>query len=322
MGRIVFVEVLDRRGRVLERTKLDAFPATIGRAYSNDVILGDRYASPTHLVVREVDDGRLLLEDTGSVNGVFGQDGERVESMTLESEARLRLGETVIRLVTPDHLVAPADVLPRAGRGFLSLLKNPLVAVAIPWAALGVFTADIYLDTYYDVSGSTVLGPALLGMVGLSLWAGVWAFANRVLAHRFDFSRHLAVACLVSMGSVLLWPLSDYADFFFSSATLAAGIAYVTQASLIGLLLYSHLSIIPTSTRSRRRGWALGVTVVAVGITAFFGFAEQEDFSSNVDIRVPLKSLGADWAPAVTTEDFLARSRRTKVWVDAATVEQ
>ncbi len=322
MERIVFVEVLDRRGRVLERTKLDVFPATIGRAYSNDVIIADRYASPTHLAVRESDDGRLLVEDVGSVNGVhrLGHD-ELVKSIPLESGIRLRLGETVIRLVTADHLVAPANVMPRAGSGLLDILKKPRVALAIPWVALGVFVADIYLNAYYDVSGSTVFGPALLGMVVLSLWAGIWAFANRVMTHRFDFPRHLAMACVVSIASVCLWPLSEYAEFFFSSERLAAGIVYVTQASLVTVLLYGHLSIIPASSRPRRRGWALGVTAVVVGIVVLFGFAEREDFSSNVDIRVPLKSLGAEWAPAVTTEDFLARSRRTKAWVDAAAAE-
>lgn len=319
MERIIFVEVLDRRGRVVERTKLDVFPATIGRAYSSDVIVADRYASPTHLAVRESDDGGLLIEDVGSVNGVYRLGhAEPVRAVALESGLRLRLGETVIRFVTADHLVAPADVMPRDRSGLLEILKNPRVALALPWLTLAVLIADIYLGTYYDFRGSTVVGPALLGMVALSIWAGIWAFANRVLTHRFDFPRHLAVACLVSVASVCLWPLSEYAEFFFSSARLATGIAYVTQASLVAWLLYGHLSIIPASSRPRRRAWCLGVTLIAVGIAGLFTFAERKDFSSNVDIRVPLKSFGAEWAPAVTTEDFLIRSRRTKAWVDEA----
>jgi pSer/pThr/pTyr-binding forkhead associated (FHA) protein len=320
--RVVFVEVLDRRGRVVERTKIDAFPATIGRAYSNDVIIADRYASPTHVAIRASDDGVLLIEDVGSVNGVHRLgDDEPVAAAPLESGLRLRLGETVIRFVTADHLVAPADILLRDRWGLLEVLKNSRIALAVPWVTLGVIVTDIYLETYYDFSGSTVVAPALLGMVALSVWAGIWAFVNRVMTHRFDYPRHLALVCLVTIASVCLWPLSEYIEFFFLSDSLAMGAAYVTQASLVAFLLYGHLSIIPTSSRPRRRGWALGVTFVMVGIVGLLTFAQRRDFSSTVDVHVPLKSLGAEWAPAVTMEDFLTRSRRTKAWVDEAARE-
>ena len=39
MERVVYVEIFDKRGGVKERIRLDAFPATIGRAYTNSVLL-------------------------------------------------------------------------------------------------------------------------------------------------------------------------------------------------------------------------------------------------------------------------------------------
>lgn len=88
--------------------------------------------------------------------------------------------------------------------------------------------------------------------------AGIWAFANRLLTHRFDFLRHLAVSGLAFVGSIVLWTLSEYAEFFFSSASLSMAIVVLTQASLVALLLYGHLSIIPATSSHRRRGWAAG----------------------------------------------------------------
>ena len=322
MERVVFVEVLDRRGRVRERTRVESFPATIGRAYSNDVIVADRYVSPTHVAIRETEEGELLIEDAGSVNGIHRPGrADPVEVVPLESGLRLRLGETVVRFVTADHLVAPAEVLPRGDSGLLEMLKSPRLALSLLFLTLVVFATDIYLETYYDFSGSAVLGPAVLGIVALSFWAGIWAFANRLLTHRFDFLRHLAVSCLASVGSICLWTLSEYAEFFFSSASLSMAMVLVTQASVVALLLYGHLSIIPASSTHRRRGWALGVTVVVVGLSGLLTYAGREDFSSNVDITVPLKSLGTSWVPAVSTEEFLRRSRRTRAWVDEAISE-
>ena len=319
MARVVFVEVLDRRSRVRERTRVESFPATIGRAYSNDVIIADRYVSPTHVAIRETEQGELLIEDAGSVNGVHRPGHvEPVEVVPLESGLRLRLGETVVRFVAADHLVAPAEVLPRGDSGLLETLKSPRLALSLLFFTLVVFAVENYLETYYDFSGSAVLGPAVLGIVALLFWAGIWAFANRLLTHRFDFLRHLAVSCLASVGSIVLWTLSEYAEFFFSSASLSMAIVVLTQASLVALLLYGHLSIIPASSSHRRRGWALGVTVVVVGLTGLLTYADQDDYSSDVEITVPLKSLGTDWVPAVSTEEFLDRSRRTKTWIDEA----
>jgi hypothetical protein len=317
--RVVFVEVLDRRGKVRDRTRVDSFPATIGRAYSNDVIVVDRYVSPTHVAIRETEDGGLVIEDAGSVNGVHlpGR-SEPVDVIPLESGLRLRLGETVVRFVTAAHLVAPAERLPRGDSGLLEALKSPGLALSLLAFTLLVFTADTYLATYYDFSGAAVLGPAVIGIVVLSFWAGIWAFANRLLTHRFDFLRHLAVACLASVGSMFLWALSEYAEFFFSSASLSMALGALTQTSLAALLLYGHLSIIPASSPHRRRRWAFGVTAVAMGLTGLLTLAGKKDYSSDVVITVPLKSLGTTWVPTISTEEFLNRSQRTRTWVDEA----
>jgi hypothetical protein len=320
--RVVFVEVLDRRSRVRERTRITSFPAYLGRAYSSDVIIEDRFVSPTHVVIREADEGELVIEDAGSANGMHRPGfHEPVDAAVLESGLRLRLGETTVRFVTADHLVAPAEILPRGASGFLELLKRGPIAVGLALFTVAVFTADVFLQSYYDFSWSAVFGPAVLGIVGLSLWAGVWAFVNRLMTHRFDFLRHLAVSCLASVASIGLWPLSEYAEFFFSSAALGQSIAWMTQAVVVASLIYAHLSIIPASSPLRRRGWAVGATAVVLGVAALFTYAEREDFSSDVAISVPLKSLGAEWAPAVSTDEFLERSRRVKSWVDDEVTE-
>ena len=137
----------------------------------------------------------------------------------------------------------------------------------------------------------------------------IWAFANRLLTHRFDFLRHLAASCLASIGSICLWTLSEYAEFFFSPVVV------VTQASLVALLIHGHWRSIPASSPRRRRGWAFRVTAVVVGAPQFADLCRQEDYSSDVVITVPLKRLGADWVPTVSMEEFLERSRRTKTWV-------
>jgi len=98
---VTFVEVLDRRGRVAHRVRLDALPATLGRSYRNAVILDDRYVSPEHARIEVAGDGTLFVEDLASANGLFTEPGgERVLRITLAPGSLFRLGHTQLRVAT------------------------------------------------------------------------------------------------------------------------------------------------------------------------------------------------------------------------------
>jgi pSer/pThr/pTyr-binding forkhead associated (FHA) protein len=51
MERVIFVEVLDRRGRVAERAAVDQLPFRIGRGYDCDLILDDPHVDALHAVI-------------------------------------------------------------------------------------------------------------------------------------------------------------------------------------------------------------------------------------------------------------------------------
>lgn len=315
---ILLVEVLDRRGRVRERVRLDRYPVHIGRAYSNDVILEDRFVSPAHLAVREDESGMLIACDLDSVNGSWlVEDGRRVREFPIESALRMRLGETVIRFVRPDHLVAPAEVLSRESSQLLSKLKDGRLAALAITGSLGVFLADAYLASYSASAWTEVIGPPVMALMSLGFWAGVWAFANRVLTHRFDFLRHWAVACLASAIMVLVVPASEYAQFVTSWEDVGLAILYLGSGLLVALLIYGHLSIIPSASPRRRRWWSLGTSGVLLGLSAFFVLTTSQGFSTDIEYDIPLKSFGSEWIPAGSTEDFLSSARETKDWVDA-----
>jgi hypothetical protein len=84
--RVIVVEVLDRRGRVRERVRLDRLPAFVGRAYMNDVVLEDRFVSPRHCAIREAESGEMVLEDLESLNGVKVLTDSSPGSLTLRSD--------------------------------------------------------------------------------------------------------------------------------------------------------------------------------------------------------------------------------------------
>ena len=48
MAPLGYIEILDSKGNVVERTRIDSFPIHIGRAYSNEVVIDDAYVCPAH----------------------------------------------------------------------------------------------------------------------------------------------------------------------------------------------------------------------------------------------------------------------------------
>jgi FHA domain len=314
---VIFVEVLDRRGRVRERVRLSRFPATVGRAYTNDVIVSDRFVSPEHCSIRESESGEVVVEDLGSFNGIREPSSRvAVASLPVRSGDRFRVGQTVLRIVEAGHLVAPAEPLPKDEGGLLQALRDRRLALSIVGASALLIALEEYLDVYDRPGWVGVLDPVMLGFAALGLWAGVWAFANRLLTHRFDFLRHLASACLASLALLATSTLSEYAEFASSSKNVATAVQASGFACSIVVLLAAHLAILPASTRRHRRLWAGVGTALLLGLLALFNSSESEETISEVPVTVPIKTLGADWLPAVSTRDFLAKSHGVREWVD------
>ena len=62
------IEVMNRSGQVLQRIPWAGKRLTVGRAYDNDIIVGDPYVCPHHLTISNMG-GQLQFQDLGSLNG-------------------------------------------------------------------------------------------------------------------------------------------------------------------------------------------------------------------------------------------------------------
>jgi pSer/pThr/pTyr-binding forkhead associated (FHA) protein len=307
--RVIVIEVLDRRGRVRERVRLARLPAFVGRAYTNDVILEDRYASPQHCVIRETFSGELTVEDLGSLNGVQVLSAPPSDSLALRSGDRFRVGETVLRLVEANHPVAPAEPLPADEGGLVHALRDFRLALTVVIASLAIFLLEEYLAAYYDTGFMPVASPALLGLGVLGLWSGIWAFVNRLLTHRFDYLRHLACACLAAVTYLIVQSLAEYAEFLSSSRNLGTSISLGGGAFTLFSLFSAHLAVIPASTRGLRRIWAVAGTSLLLGVAGLLSYTGPEDLVDEIPMRVPIKAVGASLIRPQTTSEFLESAR-------------
>ena len=195
---VMFAEFLDHRGRVIRRARIDGFPATLGRARTNDVIIDDPKVCPQHAELVTMDDRGVVLRDLDSINGTrrTGYD-QRVTELAVKSGTRFRMGDTTIRLLTPDHPVAATQIdrvsgierlLPVRARG------PALVGTAVLLIPLAIVQA--MSATWEAPATEALLSVMAFLSVGV-VWAGFWTLVNRLVARRYRFAEHLFWGMLI-----------------------------------------------------------------------------------------------------------------------------
>jgi len=250
-----YVELLARNGDVLQRHCVDALPIRIGRGYANDVILDDDYAAPSHAVVEPDADGRLVLRDLGSRNGIVVR-GRRVQDVVLAGDTVARIGHTALRVRAADWPVAP-ELVDRTFHRWEGVLPGALgLLLAGAVALLARWLAD---DSLFEVARYAEALAA--GLAVALLWGGAWACANRLFARHARLGRHLFVfgcgvatlAAYVLLGSTLAYAFS--AEPFTHYASHVAVL-------LVAGAVYFHLCTIRPQNRVRYRWICAGLAVL------------------------------------------------------------
>ena len=304
MGPMILIEVMGRGRSTIERIRVPAATATIGRAYDNDVILDDPFVDGHAARVSLTHDGALMVEDLGALNGVQGPAGPVVGPTRIEPGGQLRVGRTRLRLVTPETRVQPAtpDMRDRllgivtSGRGIVT----GLVATILVWWAYTYSTSAVTM-TPQSIGGQMV-GILII----LALWAGVWAVASRLTTGHGRFTAHLGVVSWVVSIGLPVGFATELLPFLWPGGATRAIVALVS--TLFGLaLLHLHLGV--SFRMNVRRRAAIAVAVIAgFWIAGAALVAVDDDPATQV-----ASSLGSLWPvaeariPARSVDDFLIR---------------
>ena len=193
MATLGYLEVLDHKGRVSQRFPVQSLPLTLGRAYTNQVILDDPFVCPEHLTIDYDENGRLRARDVGTVNGLREIAGGRpLPSLILASGSEFQIGHTRLRYCETSHSVVPAEV---DRPGMMRWLTSPAVGVASGFVLLGVLLVSSFFGSYERLNIARSLSEALMTFSMVLVWAGVWALVSRIVLNRFHYGQHFVLAC-------------------------------------------------------------------------------------------------------------------------------
>jgi hypothetical protein len=318
MARALSVEILDRLGRVRERVRIAELPAVIGRAYSCDVILDDRYVSPQHVRIDRDADGRLFVEDLESTNGTqrlapYGA----LTRAPIDDDMRLRVGNSILRLRAADHAVEPAARLVASSLP-AGLLGNRPLAVAACALVVAFFLLDDYLASFDHFSLARLISQTAAVLMLLALWGGLWSLVSRVTAPSFHFLEHCTIGALWALGIALCARLVDYYAFAFAADGSADVLRWVGLVPLLAGVLYSHLRLCSAMPPLRLALSTTAVSCAAVGLSGLvmLGAELEDEWPGELAFSRQLKPPAFQVAPSRGVDEFFNRAQALKEHVD------
>ena len=317
MAALGYIEILDGKGGVSERIAVDGFPITVGRAYGNQVILADPFVCPRHLKIVQDEQGRLLASDLDSINGFYAaSDKERIAQLQLESGSQFRIGHTTLRYVSVDHPLAPTLV---EGAVKVLPLASPYAAVISGVILVLLLCLDAYLSSIERVTVANIIGETWVTVSMLATWAGMWALASRIVVSRFNFARHVTIACLALLAISALGVVAEWSEFFLPWIPILWIAGVFGYGLVLAGMVFGHLGAASFLRRRSRLWTAAAISLVVVGTGAISDFAARSKFSTVMEYTGVVKPIDAALVPANSVEDFVTGSEKLKKELDALT---
>ena len=314
MAALMWIEVLARDGDVVARQRVDSPEARIGRAFDNDVVVNDPHVAPHHLRVFRGEDGELVVEDLGTVNGLYPEHGaRRVARLSLRDERGIRIGRTILRIHDAAHAVPPERPLTPPSAHFAW-------DVGLGAALFALILLLNWLNLTTEPTANVVLLPMIGLAVAVSAWTGFWAMNSRMFHGQAQFVLHLRIA-LTACIAIVLWDLlTETLSFAFAWRDVVE-YGGLGAWAILAATCYAHL----TAIGPRHIRLVMGVVLALVASGAAMQYVTKAENREIVGQRATLGDLrppGFRALPLASAEEFFREAQDTRARVDRARTQE
>ena len=206
---------------VSQRVIVSSPRVLVGRGYHCDVILDDPYVSEEHIEITLTADGRFLVADKGSVNGVFaGVQRIGDTPVMIDSGREIKIGRTRIGLFAPRHAIQPT----RSHDGFSSFLRlidQRLVGMALSLVAAVAVACLFSLvhtnDPDYWKTDAYGIGAGFFLLIWV-VWSAIHLSLVVASKKALPWPRVISYVSVVMLGLAAFWILvMPYINFYLLS---------------------------------------------------------------------------------------------------------
>ncbi|OJT22004.1 hypothetical protein BO221_25010 [Archangium sp. Cb G35] len=322
MDEVIFLEVLEA-DEVHARHRLDRFPVTVGRGYSNDVILDDPKVSASHLRIDRTEDGRLILHDTGSTNGTFRvEPWARLAELELSDDARVAVGDTVLRFRGRSHEVEDTRVTAIPVAPQVRPFERPFAFPVVLAVTVLTYLLREYLTNYQKTDWGSLALAVVAPVFVCFVWSGLWSVASKVARRVFHFGAHGAIGSLGLLGLLVIPLLIGVVTYSLGLGAWVRWLFLAAYLGWMGFILFWHLRYV-TRTEPQRLITVLGIVLVCFGaLTQADSLLGEEDFSSSIDFDRTLLPPAFQWVPSKPVDTFFEGTQKLQEDVDELAKEK
>jgi len=289
---------------------IEKFPVTVGRGFHNDVILNDPHISSQHLRI-EYDDNGFSVIDIDSENGfIVNGTQQRGLCTSIQSGDMFCIGQTEVRVYTPEHPVAATIRLQKINPVFSWLSRSSNI-LAIFFLALAFVLCWAYLEIWTEEIGQALVGAGSVTVVIIVLWSAIWSVAGRLARQKAHFNSHIAMACLYMIAGTFLWYVESYVDFLTNENWVSILTTYSINFILLTVLLIGSFTLSTRMNRRRRMVLAVFFSAGVIGGVFAISLVSAKSFNQQPLYPSTLKPYLSQLAAADTVEEFMAGNEDT-----------
>lgn len=265
------LEFLSKNGKTQKIERLTPGTFTLGRAYSNDIIINDPYTSPEHAEITITDD-EIWISNKSTLNGIRDTKNQTLgDRVCLEPGQRFLIGNQALRITDDDKPLQPTLKM-------TSLEYNSNRIDRWYWATLallilyGFLISKKYFFIYTEILWPKVLTSSLslaLMPVGASI---ILALIKSLLQKDVKFFTTIVWLAGIASLSIVLEFLMNIVLFNVGDGAIYTFVKYLKQVLTFGAMIW--LSIYLASFFSYRK-----ITALTAALTAcFLAYNIMDDF--------------------------------------------
>lgn len=273
----LILRIAARQGRAAEYRRFESGAVSVGRGFTNELIVADPYLGARQLCIHS-EDGGLWLEVLDRSNPLRVNGRVRAETrLPLAAGDEIAVGRSRFTVLREDTPVAPARRLADSRWERLGAWRPALALLLL--AVAGLCSAGLdYLASFSEPVWQDLLFSSLF-LCGLSVgWTALWSILARLIRHEAQFWELLALSAALTLLTLFAAVLINYASYATGMALAIAVADWVLAALLLFLLLWGSLRLatrVPLPAVA-----ALLATLGPLGLLYALDEAGQEEFSA------------------------------------------
>jgi len=299
----LIIQVGARQGRLAEIVECKGDAITLGRSFTNDVVLSDPYVAPEQIRI-ERENGSWMIKILDDTNPVL-LNGSPVEddSAVVVSGDRLTVGRTRLSIFSKDHKFESTRKLLFSSWLYQNKFGALLPVLAVILASFLSAFHD-YLDISESIEYRQFISEALVFVFFISLWAALWALVGRLLRHQLHFFANLLFTAIMVSFYIVLTPVGEYVEYLSDNLALSAAYNAVIFLVFLTVLLKFNLSISSHLKNSGVVAFLTSLTLLlfSYGVSEF----KEDKFSAYAEYANKLKPPFAKIRSDQSVEEFLA----------------